>query len=40
MLVQNSAVPGIGDPLSIRIIWFKIHLKTARNQEIQYKSWI
>jgi hypothetical protein len=40
MLVQISAVPVIGNPLSVRIIWFEIHLKTARNQEVQYKSWI
>lgn len=40
MLVQNSAVPGIGDPSGIRIIWFKRHLKTARNQAVQYKSLI
>jgi hypothetical protein len=33
MFVQNSAVPGIGDPLSIRTIWFKIHVKKLETRK-------
>jgi hypothetical protein len=37
MLVQNSAVSGIGDPLSVGIVWFKyIWKQQKKNEEMQY----